>query len=260
MQVLLVIKYDGTAYSGWQRQEDRVTVQGEIEYALKSIFNEKIDIMGASRTDRGVHSNASIAVFDVSTPIPANKIAFILNTYLPHDIKVIYSKEVDKSFNIRLAKSIKTYSYKIYVNPIENPILRLYYHNEKLPLMINEMKKAKEFLIGEHDFRSFSSKRTNVKSFVRTIHKIDIFSEKEENIMPNQIRIEVTGNGFLYNMVRIMAGTLIEVGRGRIKKDEVKDILEKKDRKYAGFTAPPRGLTLERTIFKEIDIDTDRFK
>ncbi len=260
MKIVIAISYDGTNYFGWQRQDGETTVEGTIEDTLKYIFHKDIDIMGASRTDAGVHSNGSIAVFDIDTKIPADRISYVINKYLPEDIRIIFSKEIQSDFNIRKTKTEKTYTYRISLNRIESPTLRLYYHTVHTPLLINEMKKAKKYLEGTHDFKSFSSTKTNVKNFVRTISEIKIEIEKPENEFPNKVAISVTGNGFLYNMVRIIVGTLIEVGQGKIKADDIKTILLERDRTKAGHTAPAKGLTLERSVFPEIGIDTDRFR
>ncbi|SHI49729.1 tRNA pseudouridine(38-40) synthase TruA [Parasporobacterium paucivorans] len=237
-RIKLTIAYDGTRYCGWQIQENGITVEEMINKSLSGLLGEKICIMGASRTDAGVHALGNVAVFDTHTRIPPEKISYGLNQRLPEDITVQKSEEVPKEFHPRYAAAIKTYEYKILNRTFPQPICRLYTHFIYYPLDVEAMQKAAAYLVGEHDFKSFSSIGGQTKTSVRTITALDV--EKEGDI----ITIRVSGTGFLYNMVRIISGTLIQVGQGYRTPESVQEIIEKRDRRFAGPTAPPRGLTL----------------
>jgi tRNA pseudouridine38-40 synthase len=254
MRVLIFAAYDGTNYKGWQKQEGFSTVQGELEDAIEKFTGRKTEVIGASRTDSGVHSAGSAAVFDIDIPIPGEKIAFALNTYLPEDIRIMRSLEVPGDFHPRHTDTIKTYSYRIVSAKIADPRTRLYAMNVHVHLDTALMQKAASYLEGEHDFRSFANPDTEVTDFVRTIYNIDV-NEKKLDLFGDSslIEIRVRGNGFLYNMVRIIAGSLIEVGRGKIKPEDLKIMLERKDRRFSGPTAPALGLSLERIEFPELE-------
>lgn len=237
-RIKLVVAYDGTDYNGWQLQPGVRTIEGELNRCLSSLLSEKIQVIGASRTDSGVHALCNIAVFDTESRIPGEKIAYALNQRLPQDIRIRESCEVEKDFHPRHCNSRKTYEYRILNAPFPLPTRRLYTYFTYVPLDTELMKQAASYLIGEHDFRSFCCVSAVVETTVRTILDISIEKEKDE------ISIKVCGTGFLYNMVRIIAGTLIEVGRGNCPPERMKDILEAKDRQAAGPTAPACGLTL----------------
>lgn len=237
-RVKLTIAYDGTNYCGWQVQENGITVEEVINKKLSELLNEDIIIIGASRTDSGVHALANVAVFDTCTNIPPDKISYALNQRLPQEIRIQDSKEVPIDFHPRYCNSLKTYEYKILNNKFELPTLRLYAHFVYLPLNVEKMQKAASFIEGEHDFKSFCSLRGQAITSVRTITKLEV--TKVDNI----ISINITGNGFLYNMVRIIVGTLIKVGLEVYPPEYVIEILEKRDRNYAGPKAPAKGLTL----------------
>ena len=237
-RVKLVVAYDGTNYSGWQLQKNAVTIEQKLNEALYDLLGEKIQVIGASRTDAGVHSLGNVCVFDTETRMPAEKISYALNTRLPEDIVVQSSSEVAPDFHPRAGKSHKTYEYRILNREFRDPTRRLDTYFYHYTMDIDVMKKAASYLVGEHDFKSFCSVHAQVESTVRTIY--DCTVEKEDDI----IRIRVTGNGFLYNMVRIIAGTLIEVGAGKREPEEILEMLEKTDRAVAGPTAPACGLTM----------------
>lgn len=237
-RIKLVVAYDGTAYSGWQLQPKAATVEGELNKALSSLLQEEIKVIGASRTDSGVHALGNIAVFDTETRIPAEKISYALNQRLPEDIRIQLSVEAPKDFHPRHCSSRKTYEYRILNAPFPCPTRRLYTHFTYVPLDVERMREGAAYLVGEHDFKSFCSAAAVVETTVRTIYDIQIQKEGDE------IVIRVIGSGFLYNMVRIIAGTLMEVGRGSCAPSYVKEILEKRDRQAAGPTAPANGLTL----------------
>ena len=237
-RVKMIVAYDGTNYSGWQFQNNAITIEQKLNEALTELLGEEITVIGASRTDAGVHSLGNVCVFDTDTRIPAEKISHALNARLPEDIVVQDSCEVDMDFHPRFTNSRKTYEYRVLNRTFRMPTLRrdtYFYH---YPLDVEKMKKAASFLVGEHDFKSLCSVNTQAETTVRTIYSCTV--EKEGDI----IKIRVQGNGFLYNMVRIIAGTLIEVGAGKREPEEIPVILEKRDRCAAGPTAPACGLTM----------------
>ena len=238
MRVKMIVAYDGTNYKGWQVQPNGITIEEVLNKNLSNLLGEQIVVSGASRTDSGVHSLGNIAVFDTNTRMPADKIAFALNQRLPEDIVVQGSCEVEDGWHPRYQNSRKTYEYRILNRTFRMPTRRLDTYFYHYPLDVEKMKKAASYLGGEHDFKSFCAIGAQVKTTVRTIYACDV--EKEGDI----ITIRVTGNGFLYNMVRIIAGTLVQVGGGAIEPEAVKEILAKKDRSAAGPTAPAHGLTM----------------
>lgn len=244
-RIKLVVAYDGTAYCGFQVQNNGPTIEGELNKVLSELFGEEIRVIGASRTDSGVHAYCNVAVFDTEVRMPAEKMIYAINQRLPEDIRVQASCEVATDFHPRHTDSRKTYEYRIYNTGVQNPMKRHYalwdYHN----LNVDRMKEAAAYLVGEHDFKSFCSADTQVESTVRTIYDLTVEQNGED------ITIRVRGNGFLYNMVRIIAGTLLEVGKGKIEPNEMVRILEAKDRQTAGPTAPAHGLTLTQYEFLE---------
>lgn len=242
-RVMLTVAYDGTAYSGFQVQENAKTIEGELNRCLSGLFSEDIKVIGASRTDAGVHALCNAAVFDTDARMPGEKISYALNQRLPEDIRIRRSKEVEADFHPRRCESRKTYEYRIINSQFPLPTKRLYTHFTYIPLDVNRMQAAAQYLVGEHDFKSFCSIASQAETTVRTIYELQVVQEGEEII------IRVTGNGFLYNMVRIIAGTLIEVGKGRWEAEYVPDILNALDRTAAGPTAPARGLMLTNYEF-----------
>ena len=237
-RVKLVVAYDGTAYHGWQVQPNAVTVEGILNEKLTELLGEQITVTGASRTDAGVHSLGNVAVFDTETRIPADKISYALNQRLPEDIVVQESKEVSPDFHPRFCDSRKTYEYRILNRKFPIPTMRKDTYFYYRPLDVVAMQKAATYLIGEHDFKSFCTVGAQVETTVRTIYALSV--TKEEDL----IKIRVTGNGFLYNMVRILAGTLISVGIHEKEPEDMEDILAALDRTAAGPTAPACGLTM----------------
>lgn len=245
-RILLVVAYDGTNYHGWQAQPGSVTVEGVLNGTLSSLFQEEIQVIGASRTDAGVHAYGNVAVFDTAARIPAEKIPYALNRKLPEDIRIQRAAQVADDFHPRRCESRKTYEYRILNTRIPIPQKRLYAHWTYYDLDMERMRLAAKYLVGEHDFKSFCSVNTQAESTVRTIYELQV--ERAINA-PEEIVIRVTGNGFLYNMVRIIAGTLIEAGRGRLEPEDVGKMLEAKDRQAGGPTAPAKGLTLVKYQF-----------
>lgn len=242
--IKLIIEYDGTNYWGWQTQEDFPSIQEEIEKTIKKVTGEKVALYGSGRTDAKVHALGHVANFHTESNIPGERFKYAINIKLPDDIRIISSQEVPLDFHARYSATHKRYVYKIYNGEPERPLLRNHTCHVRFPLDTGLMKEAAEFFIGTHDFKSFRGKKTSIKSSVRTIYSIDI------NRNGDLIEITVEGNSFLRNMVRIIAGTLIEVGAGKRNKYEIPEIIEKRERKSAGRTAPAQGLFLEKVFYK----------
>lgn len=237
-RVRLIVAYDGTNYHGWQVQNNGITIEGELNRCLTDLLGEEIQVIGASRTDAGVHALCNVAVFDTKHPMPAEKISYALNQRLPEDIRIQKSEQVDSEFHPRHCESRKTYEYCIYRGEFPMPVRRLYTYFTYHALDVEAMRTAAAFLVGEHDFKSFCQVNAQVESTVRTLYKVDVEEQGSE------IVIRVQGNGFLYNMVRIIAGTLMEVGQGKRPAESIPMIIEAKNRQAAGPTAPAEGLTL----------------
>lgn len=238
-RIKLTVAYDGTGYCGWQIQPNGVTIEEVLNREISELTGEKIHVIGASRTDSGVHALGNVAVFDTESRIPPERMSYALNRRLPEDIVIVKSEEVPSGWHPRYQDVItKIYEYHIYNAAVPNPMKRRTAAFISFPLDIERMREGASYLEGEHDFVSFCNVRTNTADTVRTVHGIQINKSGEEII------IRITGNGFLYNMVRIIAGTLIRVGRGFYEPERVKKILEAGKRTEAGVTAPPQGLVL----------------
>lgn len=237
-RIKLTVAYDGTDYCGWQIQKNGVTVEEVLNRALSRLTGEKITVIGASRTDAGVHARGNVAVFDTDTRIPAERIAYAVNALLPEDVVVVRSEEVPAGWHPRKCVSVKTYEYRILNREFPDPVRRRDTYFVSFPLDLDRMRQAAGYLKGTHDFKSFCSAQTLVEDTVRTIYSLDV--EKAGDLFTVRVR----GNGFLYNMVRIIAGTLAGVGRGYFEPGDVERMLAEKDRTKAGVTAPPQGLTL----------------
>lgn len=245
-RVKLVVAYDGTGYCGWQVQPNGVTIEEMLNKHLSELLNEPVQVTGASRTDSGVHAMGNVAIFDTEARMPAEKISFALNTRLPADIRIQHSCEVPPDFHPRYCTSYKTYEYKIFNAVFPNPIHRLYSYFFYMKLDVERMRTAAAYLVGKHDFKSFCTAQPHVEDTVREIMDIEI--KKEDDM----IIIRVRGKGFLYNMVRIIAGTLIQAGLGKYEPEHIREILEAKDRSMAGPTARPEGLTLVKIDYPEL--------
>lgn len=253
-RIMLHVAYDGTAYHGWQVQPNADTIEGRLNQAISSLTGEEITVIGASRTDAGVHALDNIAVFDTESRIPADKFIYALNQRLPDDIVIQSSEQVADDFHPRHIESRKTYEYTILNRSIPLPEYRNTAYFQYGHLNIPAMKQACQPFIGEHDFAGFCSAGAQVQTTVRTIYQLEVeavplhkpWRKPAYNTdKPDQlITIRVRGNGFLYNMVRIIAGTLVEVGKGHIKPEEIMDIIASCDRSKAGPTAPAQGLRL----------------
>ena len=237
-RIRLRVAYDGTAYCGWQVQPEVPTIEGELNQAISRLTKEEIIVIGASRTDAGVHAKGYVAVFDTESTIPADRFAYALNPLLPEDIVVVASDEVEADWHPRHCDTEKTYEYKILNRKIDMPLQRLYSHFCYFNLDLEKMQKAASYLIGEHDFKSFCTVRTQAEETVRTIYSLTV--TKADDL----ITIRISGSGFLYNMVRIIAGTLVKIGMGVYPPEKMEEILEEKNRAAAGPTIPARGLTL----------------
>ncbi|OPJ54861.1 tRNA pseudouridine(38-40) synthase TruA [Alkalithermobacter paradoxus] len=240
--IKLTIEYEGTNYAGWQRQKNGISIQEVIENAILKVTGEIVNLTSSGRTDSGVHALGQVANFTTSSAIPAEKFAGAINSKLPEDICIISSQEVCMDFHSRYSAKKKVYRYVILNSRYKRPIYRNFSYNINYDLDMGKVKDQAKQLIGTHDFVGFMSSGSSVKTTVRTIYDISI--KEEEDL----IIIEVEGNGFLYNMVRIIAGTLIDIGRGRIKED-LKTIIESKDRNRAGHTAPAKGLFLKKVYY-----------
>ena len=240
----LTIQYDGTEYCGWQKQKNGVSVQEVLTSALGEIAEGEVKITGSGRTDSGVHARGQVAHVDMTTTVPHDKIALAINPRLPKDIAIINSCEVPASFHARYGAKRKTYEYRTYVSNVTLPLLDRYaLRLDKAP-DLNLIKKCAKLFVGEHDFKAFMSTGSSVIDTVRTIYDLTVDGEEE-------IVFKVTGNGFLYNMVRIIVGTLLDVGYCKKTIDEVKMAIEEGDRGLAGRTVPAHGLTLHSVIYEE---------
>ncbi len=237
-RIKLIVAYDGTEYCGWQVQPNGLAVQEVLNRSLSGWLGEPIHTIGASRTDAGVHARGNVAVFDTKARMPGDKFAYALNTRLPEDIRIRGSMEVSPEFHPRFTSTVKTYEYKIFNSHFPDPLCRrdsLFWYGG---LDLEAMREATECLKGTHDFRSFTTVSGQRENTVRTIHDIELWKKEE------MIHIRITGNGFLYNMVRILVGTLLEIGKGSRCPWQMEQILQARDREAAGPTARPCGLTL----------------
>lgn len=241
LNIKIIIEYDGSHYSGWQKQQNLSTIQGKIEEAIKKITGEEIEIFASGRTDAGVHALGQVANFEIESKIPAEKFKFAINQHLPEDIRVLSSEKTIAGFHARFSAKRKTYLYRIQTGEVRRPFERNLSYFVKGDLDIEKMIDCAKYLIGEHDFSSFKSEGSSARHFVREIYSLDV--RRKEDI----IEIEISGNGFLYNMVRIIAGTLIEAGKGR--EQNIPKILMAKDRTLAGPTAPAHGLFLKEVLY-----------
>lgn len=243
MNVKIVIEYDGTRYSGWQRQKNAPTIQEALETSICAITGEKVNIIGSGRTDAGVHALGQVANFKTNTKIPIQKLPHAINSKLPKDIVVKDAEIVTKSFHSRFSAKSKIYVYTIYNAPFPSPIYRKHSLFVSSKLDVELMAKAGHSLVGVHDFSAFKASGSPVKSTTRHIMRIEVSKTGAF------IKILMEANGFLYNMVRIIAGTLLEVGMGKIEAEEMTSILLSRDRERAGKTLPPHGLYLSKVIY-----------
>ncbi len=237
-KILLTVAYDGTEYSGWQIQPNAKTVEGTLRAAIEKLTGTVPETIGGSRTDAGVHALGNIVTFETDSPIPPERYSRALNSFLPQDIRVLHSCEKEMDFHPLRVPHKKRYEYRISEGEVVNPLRVRFVHHVYETLSVENMNRAAALFAGEHDFSSFCSAGAQVESKIRTVTACNVYLENDE------IVIAVEGNGFLYNMIRILAGTLIEIGRGAMAPEQMKEILEAKNRSAAGPTAPPQGLTL----------------
>lgn len=241
--IKLIIEYDGTDYHGWQSQQNAVAVQDVVRKAIKKLTGEDVTLTGSSRTDTGVHAYGQVANFMTDSRIPADRFCYAINTNLPEDIAIKSSVEVDESFHARFSTKGKKYRYLIYNHPVPPALLCHRAWHEPRIVDFEAMKQAAPDFLGEHDFSAFKATGSDVKTNERTITYVDL--KKEDEL----ITFEIAGNGFLYNMVRIIVGTLVDVGLGKIPADSISKIIESRDRRQAGMTAPAHGLYLVEVYY-----------
>ena len=252
MRILLELSYLGSNYAGFQVQPNKPTVQSTLQDALEAVYGERLPVRGCSRTDAGVHAKQYFATYDAARHIPTDRIPLALNSHLPCDIAVRSSELVPESFHVRHDVLWKEYRYTLYNSQIRDPFIegracrlnRVFSSSE-----LERMRDAARLIVGRKDFRAFMSEGSSITDTVRNVLRLDISVDRD------LIYIDVAADGFLYNMVRIIVGTLIDVARGRFAPDEVADIIASRDRKRAGFTAPPEGLCLERICLDQTKID-----
>ncbi|UVI29787.1 tRNA pseudouridine(38-40) synthase TruA [Paenibacillus spongiae] len=243
--IRMIVSYDGTSYNGFQTQPSGNTIQDVLESAIRALSNEDIRIIGSGRTDAGVHARGQVINFQTNSRIPAERWTYAINARMPEDIVVIHSDEVPPEFHSRHSAKRKTYQYTIDTNQYPDVFHRRYRVHHYAPLHVPAMREALNALVGEHDYTSFASPQSTQPSHVRTIYEARLADGD------GRLDIFVTGNGFLYNMVRIIAGTAIWVGEGKMKAQDIPSILVQKDRTKAGPTAPPQGLTLLQVEYPE---------
>ena len=236
--IKLTIEYDGKCYNGWQKQPNKLNIQGEIERAIYNITKEEVDLIGSGRTDAGVHALGQVANFKTNSQISIEKLPLAINSQLKNSIVIKEAEEVNERFHSRYNAKRKTYRYIINNSKCGTAIYRNLEYSYPFKLDAEKMKQASKYFEGEHDFKAFKSSGTSSKNSVRTIYKAIVKQEGEKII------IELTGNGFLYNMVRIISGTLLDVGLGKIQPEEIPEMIESKDRERAGKTLPAHGLYL----------------
>ena len=246
-KIHLIVEYDGTNYAGWQRQSNAMTVQEKLENAVKKLTGETLCVHGASRTDAGVHALGQSAHFETESRIPADKFSFALNTMLPPDIRVVLSEEADEDFHSRFSTKGKRYRYLFYDAPHAGALNRNTHAHIIYPLDVEKMNAEAQSLVGTHDFGAFAASGSVVKDTVRTIYRAEVKRSGRE------VCLTVEGNGFLYNMVRIIAGTLIYIGTGKLEPGAFKRAIESGDRLDLGMTAPAHGLTLMKVFYDDKD-------
>jgi tRNA pseudouridine38-40 synthase len=251
--IRLLLQYDGTRYFGWQRQgEEQRTIQGRLEAVLSRMSGEALQIIGAGRTDAGAHALGQVANFHTASPLPVQGIRDYCNRHLPEDIVVLAAEEADPRFHARYRARAKRYHYRICNRLVRDVFSRRYAWHVPEPLDLGAMRRAAALLVGEHDFRSFTSLKSKHKSAVRRLTALEAESQEGEATL----RFEA--DGFLYNMARILTGTLVEVGLGRLAPERVGEILAARDRSLAGPMAPPHGLFLVEVLYDEAPRRTAR--
>ena len=249
--IKIKIAYDGTDYHGWQTQLNRSTIQETIEHAISIVMKQDVNLIGSGRTDSGVHALGQVANFTADTNIPEEKIKIALNANLPRDIRIIESEYVLPEFNSRFDAHDKTYMYQIYNDRVWDPFYSRYSCFVSSNLDLERMEKSAKFLIGTHDFKSFMAAGSEVKTTVRTIYDAKLIEEGR------LIKLYIKGNGFLYNMVRIIAGTLIDIGKGIKSEQCIEEAINRIDRTLLGHTAEPQGLFLVNVSYENLQKSLD---
>ncbi len=247
MRYAMVVEYDGTCYAGWQRQKNAISIQQKIEEALEIVFKQKIIIVASGRTDSGVHALGQVAHFDVDKKLNTRSVMYSINSLLPSDIKLQQLFEVDSDFHAQYSAKRKTYVYKSYINESASPLKDRFYARILPPVDVEKMVRASKALIGKHDFRAFCSTGSSINSTEREIYSLDILQDGDEVIF------EITGNGFLYNMVRIIVGTLYFIGKGKLPENAIEEMLTSGNRRSGGKTYPACGLTLKKVEYMDIN-------
>ena len=239
----LNLAYDGTAYHGWQKQNNAVAVSDVVEQGIEKIFKHNIDLVGCSRTDAGVHAINYVCNFKSDLEIPVDRIPLAINTKLPADIRVKSAEVVDEDFNSRFSAHSKTYLYKTCCSKILNPFLRNYAYHFPYEIDMDKIIKATKHFVGTHDFAGFMTQGSSQHTTVRTVNFLN--AVKKDDV----IEFEINANAYLYNMVRIISGTLLYVGIGKISPDDIPDIIKSCDRTRGGITAEPQGLYLKEILY-----------
>ncbi|MGN1420548.1 MAG: tRNA pseudouridine(38-40) synthase TruA [Eubacterium sp.] len=242
-KLVITIQYDGSSYHGWQVQSNALTVQEVFQNAVEKVFGERLDVKGCSRTDAGVHANMYLLTVDTDMNITNDGVIFALNSHLPKDIAVVDCKEGNSDFHPRYSCKSKEYVYKLYNGKIRNPFLADYAFYYRYPIDADYLNEQAQAFVGTYDYSGFCSAKSDVEDTVRTVKSFSVTRQGD------MVYFRVEADGFLYNMVRIMVGTLLFVSEGKIKKDELKDVILSKDRKRAGKTAPPQGLYLNKVVY-----------
>lgn len=249
--IKLIVEYEGTAYSGWQKQNDVDTIEENVEKAIEKLTGEKTKLIASGRTDKGVHALGQVVNFKTQSIVPGENYKLALQEHLPDDITIVDSKEVDIRFHSRFDAKGKVYRYKVYNGKRPRALYRNFYYHYSYDIDLSKIREASKHLLGTHDFKSFMGRKCSAKSTVRTIKDISI--EKEGDI----VEFVIEGNSFLRYMVRIIVGTLLQIGTGKIQIEDISNIVDGRKRKYAGITAPAHGLYLEKVFYAEKHLDID---
>ncbi len=246
MRYAMVVEYDGTEYAGWQRQKNAISVQQKIEEALEIVFKKKIVIVASGRTDSGVHALGQVAHFDVDKEFNTRSVMYSINSLLPSDVKLQRLFKVSDDFHAQYSAKRKTYVYRSYINESASPLKDRFYARILPPVDVEKMIRASKVLIGKHDFKAFCSTGSSINSTEREIYECNVEQKGDEVIF------EITGNGFLYNMVRIIVGTLYFIGKGKLPESAIAEMLATGNRRAGGKTYPACGLTLKKVEYMDI--------
>ncbi|MDE7082225.1 MAG: tRNA pseudouridine(38-40) synthase TruA [Clostridia bacterium] len=247
MRYAILLAYDGTDYGGWQIQKNSITVQEKLEEACEKVFGKKTTVTASGRTDSGVHAAGQVCHFDAETTIPAEKIADVLNRFLPPDIAVLASSVAPENFDANRSAKRKTYCYKFYLSERRNPLKDRYSVWVKNPLDIAKLRHISGSFVGKHDFKAYCKSGSQVKTTVREVFSVEV--DVKESFLSKEIEISICGGGFLYNMVRTVAGTMINYAEGSLSEEEIIRSLRECDREAVGRTMPAKGLTLEKVEY-----------